>query len=54
MATFLLYRYEPKAEFKLVAVNQSSKASQSGKFWADRQGPLVAGSVSSAKDEAAA
>ena len=32
-----------KAEIKLVAVNQSSRASQQGKFRADHQGPLVAG-----------
>jgi hypothetical protein len=29
-------------EFKLAAVNQSSKAGQQGNFWADHQGPVVA------------
>jgi len=36
-----------KAEIKLVAVNQSSRAGQQGKFRADHQGPLVAGTSQS-------
>ncbi len=34
---------QAKAESKLAAVDQSSKASQQGKFRADHQGPVLAG-----------
>jgi hypothetical protein len=36
-----------KAEFKLAAVNQSSKSGQQGKFRVDHQRPVLAGTVSS-------